>query len=178
MNNDIIIKNVSQLYKNLNSDPEFNFLSIISYSKDQHYTYRDLYNRINNYLKFFKKNKIKENSTILIILKESIDTYASFLSSMSYGAMPAFYAYPSEKQNKEVFLHSIDNLIKYNNIDLVVTFKDVSQVLVKNKKISKKKIINFSDIDFKMKSMNLNLNMKVRVLFAILLRYNRCKKRC
>ena len=60
MNNDIIIKNVSQLYKNLNSDPEFNFLSIISYSKDQHYTYRDLYNRINNYLKFFKKIKLKK----------------------------------------------------------------------------------------------------------------------
>lgn len=98
----------------------------------QEYTLQQLAERIHDYCALYHRQGVREGDTVLIILKESLDLFASFFAGIIYGALPAYFAYPSPKQSQEAFLASVDNLVAYNSIRLVVTFGDIAVLLAKH----------------------------------------------
>lgn len=116
------------------SNRDFKFLTIYSDDNDTCqsstvFSNNDLLNRTREYCNFFRAEAVCEGDTVLIVLKESLDLYASFFAAIIYGALPAYSAYPSPKQTPEQFLSGVKDLILYNKIRLVVGFAEVIQLL-------------------------------------------------
>lgn len=109
--------------------PDHVFLTVVSEKNDVHYTVRELLHRVCDYCFMYREKGVKQDDTILIILKESLDLYAAFFAGIIHGALPAYYAYPSPKQSTQHFLDSVANLSKYNEIRLVVSFDNIIDVL-------------------------------------------------
>ncbi len=109
--------------------PNAEWLTLVSAAGDRVSTVRELTDRIADYCRLYEDNRIGQGETILIVLRESVDLFASFLAGIIYGALPAYFAYPSPKQSTGDFLRSMENLIEYNDIRLVVTFDEVAEVL-------------------------------------------------
>lgn len=109
--------------------PEFHWLTLPGGAAEQAFTLRQLGERMHDYCAYYRAQGVREGDTVLIILKESLDLFASFFAGIIYGALPAYFAYPSPKQSREAFLGSVDNLVGYNHIRLVIGFSDVVDVL-------------------------------------------------
>ena len=107
----------------------FNWLTIVDQDKEEIYSISDLLKRVNDFYKYYEQNNITKQSIILIILKESLDLYASFFAGIVYGAIPAYFAYPSPKQSTQAFVASLNNLLHYNRIDLVITFNELKSII-------------------------------------------------
>jgi fatty-acyl-CoA synthase len=137
-----------QTLENYNFNKNYNWLHIISNNNIVRYSYSDLIKRIYDYCTIFKANNLKESDTVLIILKESLDLYAGFFAGIIYGAMPAYFAYPSPKQSKDMFLKSIDNLIQYNEIKLIISYDEIIELLKSDKSVLKENDVHF--INFKL----------------------------
>jgi len=105
------------------------WLTLLSGQNQRMYTFRDLEERINDYCAFYQGHNIREGDTVLIILNESLDLFASFFAAIIKGALPAYYAYPSPKQSIKSFGESIENLLKYNSVRLVIGFEAACDVL-------------------------------------------------
>jgi acyl-CoA synthetase (AMP-forming)/AMP-acid ligase II/acetyltransferase-like isoleucine patch superfamily enzyme len=112
-----------------NSDQDFNWLTLVKGENYISYNYSQLESRINDYCHFYAHKNLKEGDSVLIILKESLDLFASFYAAINLGIIPAYYAYPSPKQTVESFVISMQNLLNYNEISLVITFEEVEIVL-------------------------------------------------
>ena len=106
-------------------DTECSWLTLLTGQSQRVYSLRGLEERINDYCAFYHRHDIREGDTVVIILQESLDLFASFFAAMIYGAMPAYYAYPSPKQSVETFGESVENLLKYNAVRLVIGFDSV-----------------------------------------------------
>ncbi len=135
-----------EFYSQLLQDPENCWLTLENPSKQKHITYNSLYIRINHYLAYFEKQNINSNDIVLIILKESLDLFASFIAAIIYGAMPAYYPYPSPKQSKYNFSSIINHLLRYNKIRMIVGFPEVIQHLQKEINYNEIELISFKDI--------------------------------
>ncbi len=109
--------------------PEHRFLTIVSEQEERSYTVCDLARRVRDYTLLYSEKGIKREDTILIILKESLDLYASFFAGIIYGALPAYYAYPSPKQSTQQFFASVANLAKFNEIRLVIGFDAILDIM-------------------------------------------------
>jgi fatty-acyl-CoA synthase len=109
--------------------PDFRWLVLPGGATEQAFTLRQLGERIHDYCAYYRTQGVRQGDTVLIILKESLDLFASFFAGIIYGALPAYFAYPSPKQSREAFLASVDNLVAYNHIRLVVGFSEVVDVL-------------------------------------------------
>ena len=109
--------------------PMGTWLTLFNGSESIDYNYRELLSRINDYCIFYKEKGVRGNDSVLIILKESLDLYASFFAGIICGALPAYFAYPSPKQTKDAFLTAIDSLVEFNEIKLVLGFDEVIDTL-------------------------------------------------
>jgi acyl-CoA synthetase (AMP-forming)/AMP-acid ligase II len=109
--------------------PQQQWLTLLRSADEHEYTIEQLIARVGDYAEFYYNVGIQPNDLILIILKESLDLFASFFAAIIIGALPAYYAYPSPKHSVESFIESVENLIRYNEIKLVISFKEVIHVL-------------------------------------------------
>ena len=109
--------------------PHAQWLTIVGEDSKYVSTIEELTDRIADYCRLYERNGVAQGDTVLIVLRESVDLFASFLAGIIYGALPAYFAYPSPKQSTRDFLRSIENLVEYNHIRLVVTFDEVAKVL-------------------------------------------------
>lgn len=125
----ITAKTFKEVVNTINLQPDFQWLTIENSSESYAYTYQDLTQRIVDYLQFYQKSQLQPADTVLIVLKESLDLFASFFAGILYGVLPAYYAYPSPKQSKEQFLASIDSLVRYNEVRLLIGFAEVVAIL-------------------------------------------------
>lgn len=112
--------------------PALPWLTIDNGHGAQQYTLQQLAERVCDYCALFRQQGVCEGDTVLIILKESLDLFASFFAGIIYGALPAYFAYPSPKQSQEAFLASVDNLVAYNRVRLLLTFGDIAAILAKH----------------------------------------------
>lgn len=126
----------------------FSWLTLIDADKSTSvsFTYDDLRQEINKFLDYFQKKQIQQGDIILIIEKESLALFASFFAGIIYGAIPAFYPYPSPKQSTEQFLKSIDHLVSYNQIKMILTFSEVADILVSFQKDQESSILEIDNI--------------------------------
>ena len=111
------------------NNTECPWLTLLSGQSQRVYSLRDLEERINDYCAFYHRHDVRERDTVVIILQESLDLFASFFAAMIYGALPAYYAYPSPKLSVETFGESVENLLKYNAVRLVIGFDSVIRAL-------------------------------------------------
>jgi len=135
-----------QLIDQLLLDPNFNWLTICNKEGAKSFNYNDLYKRLIDYSYLYQSHKIKSDETVLIILKESIDLFAAFIAGVMYGAMPAYYAYPSPKQSIEQFFESMDNLILFNEIKLIICYDELNDILLKQKYVNNSMVVNTDDV--------------------------------
>lgn len=126
--------------------------------KFEQYANRRIIQRTADYYALYQSLGVKEGDTVLIILKESLDLFASFFAGIMYGALPAFFAYPSPKQSREAFLQSVDNLILYNNIRVIVSFSDVIDVLQTHSVLSQKNFLGLINFENVLSSNSLDFN--------------------
>ena len=125
----------AEVQRIIQNNTECSWLRLLKGQSQKVYSLRDLDERINDYCAFYHHNGIHEGDTVVIILQESLDLFASFFAAMIYGALPAYYAYPSPKQSVESFGESVETLLKYNAVRVVIGFDSVIGAL-KNLNIS------------------------------------------
>ncbi|MBP7652078.1 AMP-binding protein [Candidatus Dependentiae bacterium] len=124
------------------------WLTIYKGSIAEDYSYKDICSRINDYIHYYDYLNIEKNELVLIILKESIDLFGAFIAGILYGILPAFFAYPSEKQNKSVFLESLNNLFSYNKIHYIVTYSELAVLLETQQLNYNTKIILYEKVKY------------------------------
>ena len=81
--------------------------------------------RINKYVAYYQQAGLVPGDTVLIVLRESVDLVAAFFAALAYGAVPAYYAYPSPKQSVAAFTESLRHLVSYNAVRLLVSYDEV-----------------------------------------------------
>ena len=113
----------------LDSHAEMPWLTLISGDRATPFTIRQIVERTCDYCAFYRSAGIAENDTVVIILRESLDLIASFFAGIVCGALPAYYFYPSPKQSVGMFLASIDTLLLYNEVKVIISYPDVISVL-------------------------------------------------
>lgn len=127
----------------LDSRAETPWLTLISGQKATPYTYRQIAERTYDYCAFYRAAGVAENDTVVVILRESLDLVAAFFAGIVCGALPAFYFYPSPKQSVDVFLASIDTLLLYNEVKLIVSYPEVIGALKDHHRISVPEFVGF-----------------------------------
>lgn len=127
------------------SRPEFVWLRVRKENGWLEYNYRDLSTQIDRFRHFYRE-RLPENSLVLIVLREGIELFASFLAAMFEGMKPAFFAYPSPKQSEESFLEAYQNLRKHAEPSLVVAIDAVSDLLVQKLGVLSEQIVSESQI--------------------------------
>jgi fatty-acyl-CoA synthase len=123
--------------------PDFPWLTIVSGERSTPHTFADLVRRTSDYCAFYRSLGLGENDTVVIILRESLDLYAAFFAGIIHGALPAYYFYPSPKQSVDLFLKSIDNLLLYNEVRVIISYSEVITVLKDHHAISVPEFIGF-----------------------------------
>jgi acyl-CoA synthetase (AMP-forming)/AMP-acid ligase II/acyl carrier protein len=117
---------IQELYSR---NPDFHFLSILHGDSEQFFSLKQLVERMNDYCLLYQENGVERGTTVLIILKESLDLFASFLAGVVWGALPAYFAYPSQKQTKESFINSLYTLLAFNDIKVLITYDEVLDIV-------------------------------------------------
>tara|TARA_Y100000816_G_scaffold291201_1_gene281873 strand:- start:34893 stop:37556 length:2664 start_codon:yes stop_codon:yes gene_type:complete len=140
--------NFENFYKILSNNPNFTFLRIISQRNDKEFTYNDLKESIHKFISLYEKKKINEGDLVVIILKESLDLFGSFIAAILHGATPAFYAYPSPKQLPDLFIERFNDLAANNNIKLLLGFEEVCNLLNQNSNENNYKIVDVNNITY------------------------------
>jgi len=126
INKAIIRPRLEELFR---GNPELNWLTIYNKEGANSFTLRQLLARVGDYYKFYESFSLKKGEAVVIILKESLDLFASFIAAIIYGALPAYFAYPSPKQSQQQFIFSINNLMKFNRIKLLISYKEAIDTL-------------------------------------------------
>ncbi len=129
----------------LSASPDFPWLSIIANDRTESFSIKKIVERTYDYCSFYRSAGIEQNDTIVIILKESLDLFASFYAGIVYGALPAYYFYPSPKQTTDLFLKSVENLFQYNRVKAIVSYPEVIAVLKSHTPINSKESILYID---------------------------------
>ena len=141
-----MINSFHQLINYLHDDPDFVWLTIEHESGSKTFTYKELFLRISDYYNLYESFELEKNDIILIILKESLDLFASFLAGIIYGCMPAYFAYPSPKQSIAQFLKTVDDLVLFNNISFVLSYTDVVEIINENNQLDNSIIIDHKNV--------------------------------
>ncbi len=87
-------------------------------------TYRQLLERSVQFAEFYLNSGIRAGDNLSIILKHSPDLYSSFIGAMLIGAVPCFLPFATPKQDHSVYWRQHNELLKRNNVRLVITFKE------------------------------------------------------
>ena len=119
------------------------WLTLISGESATPFTIRQIAERTYDYCAFYRAAGVAENDTVVIILRESLDLVAAFFAGIVCGALPAYYFYPSPKQSADLFLSSIDTLLLYNEVKLIVSYPEVISVLKDHHRISVPEFVGF-----------------------------------
>jgi len=127
----------------LESRAETPWLTLVAGQRATPHTYRQIAERTYDYCAFYRAAGVAENDTVVIILRESLDLVAAFFAGIVCGALPAFYFYPSPKQSVDVFLSSIDTLLLYNEVKLIVSYPEVIGALKDHHRISVPEFVGF-----------------------------------
>lgn len=131
------------LERHLAQHPDMPWLHLLSGAEETRYTFADIARRVTDYCAFYRELGLGENDTVVIILKESLDLYAAFFAGIITGALPAYYFYPSPKQSVDLFLKSIDNLLLYNEVKVIISYPEVIGVLRDHHAISVPEFVGF-----------------------------------
>ena len=118
MQNHKVIKSFrKEIEKIVSINTDLPWLTFYSdYSDNKSYTLKQLGSRVCDFCHFYSTIGLKKEDSIVIILHESLDLFASFFAGIIYGALPGFYAYPSKKQSNSNFIDSLKGLLTYNKI--------------------------------------------------------------
>ncbi|MBP9864907.1 MAG: AMP-binding protein [Candidatus Omnitrophica bacterium] len=92
-------------------------------------TYAELIERASAWKEHFKKWDAVQGERIVIILKHSVDLYASFLGAMLGGYIPAMFAFPTSKYSKEEYFRTVDKLLINAAPSVLVTYPELAPVL-------------------------------------------------
>lgn len=101
------------------------WLTVVSKGQYHPYTKQQFVSRVEDYCSFFDSRGIESGSTVLVVLKESLDLYAAFWAAVIIGAIPAYFSYPSKKQSLQSFQDGVEHLIAYNQIDLLLVYDEL-----------------------------------------------------
>jgi fatty-acyl-CoA synthase len=118
-----------RLLETLRDDPGRRWLTVSNAGGESAFTCAQLQARIADFTRFYRDRGIRRGDVVLVVLRESLDLFASFLAGIVAGALPAYFAYPSPKQTTDAFVLSIEQLLAATDIPLVVTYPDVVDVL-------------------------------------------------
>jgi len=127
----------------LETHAEMPWLTLVSGDRATPYTIRQIVERTCDYCAFYRAAGLAENDTVVIILRESLDLIASFFAGIVCGALPAYYFYPSPKQSASQFLSSIDTLLLYNEVKLIVSYPEVIAILKDHHRIAVPEFVGF-----------------------------------
>lgn len=134
---------IKTLYK---KNPEKVWLTLFKEGVYSNLQIHELYQRVNDYCSYYSSMDLKKGDVVVIILDESLDLFASFVAGIIYGLRPAYYSYPSPKQSNKNFYDSIQHLSDYNEIKLIATFSDVTDLLQSQSLLPNTLIIDIEDI--------------------------------
>jgi fatty-acyl-CoA synthase len=124
---------------------DFPWLTLVSGDQSRAFTIKQIVQRTCDYCAFYRSKGVGENDTVVIILPESLDLIASFFAGIVCGALPAFYFYPSPKQSAGLFLKSVENLLLYNEVKIIISYPDVISVLKEHHAIAVPEFIGFHE---------------------------------
>jgi acyl-CoA synthetase (AMP-forming)/AMP-acid ligase II len=127
----------------LETHAEMPWLTLVSGDRATPITIRQIVERTYDYCAFYRAAGLAENDTVVIILRESLDLIASFFAGIVCGALPAYYFYPSPKQSTSLFLSSIDTLLLYNEVKLIISYPEVISVLKDHHRIAVPEFVGF-----------------------------------
>jgi fatty-acyl-CoA synthase len=127
----------------LASQAEAPWLTLVSGDRAEPYSIRQIVQRTCDYCAFYRSSGVAEGDTVVIILRESLDLIAAFFAGIVCGALPAYYFYPSPKQSTETFLASIDTLLLYNEVKVIISYPEVIAILKGHHRISVPEFVGF-----------------------------------
>ena len=127
----------------LEAHADMPWLTLVSGERATPFTIRQIVERTCDYCAFYRSAGVAENDTVVIILRESLDLIASFFAGIVCGALPAYYFYPSPKQSVSLFLGSIDTLLLYNEVKLIISYPEVISVLKDHHRIAVPEFVGF-----------------------------------
>jgi acyl-CoA synthetase (AMP-forming)/AMP-acid ligase II/acetyltransferase-like isoleucine patch superfamily enzyme/acyl carrier protein len=105
------------------------FLTLVSPTGERTFSREELLRRTEDYCEFYRERRLLKGDAILVVLRESLDLFASFFAGIASGFWPAFCAYPSPKQSVQTFLQTAEHLLNCNRIKLLVGFGEVVDLL-------------------------------------------------
>ena len=118
-----------RLLQSLAAQPGRVCVTIAHGDAEETFTCAQLQARIADFTAFYRDRGVRRGDVVLVVLRESLDLFASFLAGIVAGALPAYFAYPSPKQTADAFLLSVEHLLAANEIPMVVTYPEIVDVL-------------------------------------------------
>ncbi len=119
----MLTKNIKDLFHTENLD---SFLVLIDADgKEKSYSYTELIKRASRWQKLYQDRGLKEGETIVIILKHSIDLYASFIGAIIGNFVPVFFSFPSPKFSEIEYFETVDQLLENANSRLLVIYPEL-----------------------------------------------------
>lgn len=100
------------------------FCRFISSSASKDITYKELVENSAGYALHFKNSKVSKGDSVIIILKHSPHLFYSFIGAIMIGAIPSFLPFPSEKQDPNLHMESIEKLTRRIHSKSIVTYKE------------------------------------------------------
>src|SRR5438105_5384187 len=101
-----------RLIANLDSSGRTDFLTLLfGDGRQETLSYPDLLEKSSSWTHFYQTRGLEPGDRIIIILKHSIDLYASFIGAILGGFVPSMFAFPSPKFSAEAYFKTIGALV-------------------------------------------------------------------
>ncbi len=118
-----------RLLESLRENPERAWLTVVHGHGEDTFSCEALQARIVDFTRLYRDRGLRRGDLVLIVLRESLDLFASFLAGVVAGALPAYFAYPSPKQTSDAFVLSIEQLLAATEIPLILTYAEAASAL-------------------------------------------------
>ena len=119
-----------RLIANLDPSDRSDFLTLLYPNAErQTLSYSDLLERSGRWAHFYRARGLKRGDRVVIILKHSVDLYASFIGAVLGGFVPAMFAYPSPKFSPEAYFNTIGALLDNAQPGALVVYPELRSQL-------------------------------------------------
>lgn len=88
-------------------------------------TYGDVLARAGRFTSFYREVGLVPGDRVVIILKHSLDAYATFLGAVLGGFVPSFWSHPSPKISQAEYLNTLGSLLTTGQPKLLMTYPEV-----------------------------------------------------
>jgi len=93
------------------------------------WTFKNLYAKAEEYAYALRKNGIKKDEVVAIILKHNIEFYPIYMGISLAGAIPAVLAYPNPRLHPDKFRQGIEGMSKRSGLDWIVSERSLEEII-------------------------------------------------